>query len=34
MVSIITAALELAKNGEINLKQDKEFGKILLKKRL
>ena len=34
MVSIIAAALELAKNGEINLKQDKEFGKILLKKRL
>ena len=33
MVSTIAASLELAKNGEINLKQNKEFGKILLKKR-
>ena len=33
MASTIAAALELAKKGEINLKQDLEFGKILLKKR-
>ena len=33
MVSTISASLELAKQGEINLKQDKEFGEILLKKR-
>ena len=33
MVSTIAASLELAKKGEINLKQEKEFGEILLKKR-
>ena len=33
MVSTIAASLELAKQGEINLKQEKEFGEILLKKR-
>ena len=33
MVSTIAASLELAKQGEINLKQEKEFGDILLKKR-
>ena len=29
----LRASLELAKQGEINLKQEKEFGEILLKKR-
>ena len=33
MVSTISASLELAKKGEINLKQEKEFGQILLKKK-
>ena len=33
MVSTIAASLELARQGEINLKQEKEFGEILLKKR-
>ena len=33
MVSTIAASLELAKQGEINLKQDKEFGELFLKKR-
>lgn len=32
MAATLSASLELAKNGEINLKQDKEFGEILLKK--
>ena len=34
MVSTISASLELAKKGEINLKQEKEFGQILLKKKI
>ena len=33
MVSTLSASLELAKQGEINIKQDKEFGDILLKKK-
>ena len=33
MVATIAASLELAKIGEIKLKQEKEFGEILLKKR-
>ena len=33
MVSTIAASLELAKQGEINLKQEKEFGEIFLKKK-
>ena len=33
MVATIAASLELAKQGEINLKQEKEFGEIFLKKR-
>ena len=33
MVSTIAASLELAKQGEINLKQEKEFGEVFLKKR-
>jgi segregation and condensation protein A len=33
MISTISASLELAKQGEVNLKQEKEFGEILLKKR-
>ena len=33
IVSTIAASLELAKQGEINLKHEKEFGEILLKKR-
>ena len=33
IVSTIAASLELAKNGEISLKQDREFGEILLKKK-
>ena len=33
MVSTLAASLELAKQGEIKLKQEKEFGEILLKKR-
>ena len=33
MVSTLAASLELAKKGEINIKQDKEFGDIFLKKK-
>ncbi len=33
MVSTIAASLELAKQGEISLKQDEEFGEIFLKKK-
>ena len=33
IVSTLAASLELAKQGEINIKQDKEFGDILLKKK-
>ena len=33
MVATIAASLELAKQGEIQLRQEKEFGEILLKKR-
>ena len=32
MVATIAASLELAKQGEIQLRQEKEFGEILLKK--
>ena len=32
MVSTISASLELAKQGEINIRQDIEFGEIFLKK--
>ena len=33
LVSTVAATLELAKRGEILIKQDKEFGDIFLKKR-
>ena len=33
MVAIIAASLELAKQGEISLKQEYEFGEIFLKKK-
>ena len=33
LVSTVSATLELAKRGEILIKQDKEFGDIFLKKR-
>ena len=33
MVVTIAASLELAKQGEIKLRQEREFGEILLKKR-
>ena len=33
MVSTIAATLELAKQGEISIKQEEEFGEIFLKKR-
>ena len=32
-ISTISASLELVKNGEIYIKQNKEFGDIFLKKR-
>ncbi len=34
MVSTIAASLELARKGEIDIKQDNEFGEIFLKKRI
>ena len=33
MASTMVASLELAKQGEINIKQSKEFGDILIKKK-
>lgn len=33
IVSTLAASLELVKQGEINIRQDKEFGEILIKKR-
>ena len=33
MVATIAASLELAKQGEINLKQESEFSEIFLKKK-